>query len=239
MKGRGSGRDNDMAGIDGAIPSRWCILRTSGGRTLALADTLIAAGIEAWTPRRTIKRPAPGNRRRYVMGQRRVMIEVSLPIIPGFVFARADMLDDIIRASAMPYGPHPSFSLLMVGDRVPLVGERQVAGLRTAEELATAAIVSEREEETRDQERRARAARLGTERAQRKALRQERKAFRTGDKVIVEDMAALVGVIGTIVEGRGTSAVIHFGGSLTMEVEAWRVRAVNVQKANTLSRDAA
>lgn len=220
-------------------PSRWCILRTSSGRTLALVDTLVAEGIRAWSPRRTIKRPAPGQRRRLVMGQRRVMTEVDLPIIPGFVFADADALDDIIRASSLPYGPHPSFSLLHIGERVPLISERQVAGLRTAEDEAYAAITAEREAETRDQERRVRAERLGSERARHKALRQERKVFTAGDAVTVDDMVALSGVVGTIVEGRGTSAIIHFGGSLTMEVEAWRVHPFGVQKANTLSRDAA
>jgi len=217
----------------------WCILRTSSVRTLKLAETLVDSGIDAWTPRRTVKRDAPGNRRRLAMGQRKVMVEVDMPIIPGFVFARAAMLDDIIRASALPFGPHPSFSLLQVGDRVPLVGERQIAGLRAAEELATIAITSEREAEGRDEARRARAVRLGSERARRKALRQEQKALAAGDQVTIDDMPALAGMIGTVIEGRGTSAVIHFGGALTMEVEAWRVHPSCVQSGNTLSRAAA
>jgi preprotein translocase subunit YajC len=223
---------------DGSVDS-WCILRTSSGRTLRLAESLAADGIETWTPRRTIKRAAPGNRRRMVMGQRRVMIEVDLPIVPGFVFARADMLDDIIRASALPFGPHPSFSLLHIGERVPLVGEGQVAGLREAEREAYDAIMSEREAETREQERIDRALRLNTEAQQRKALRKETKNFAQGDAVTVDDMVALSGIVGTVVEGRGTSAVIHFGGSLTMEVEAWRVRTVSVGCLDTRNRDAA
>jgi hypothetical protein len=217
----------------------WCILRTGSAATLRLAATLTEAGIEAWTPRRTVKRDAPGKRRRLAMGQRRLLIEVELAILPGFVFARADRLLDIIRAGALTYGPHPRFTLLQVGDRVPVVGEAQVAGLRQAEDDAVAAIEGERQAEQRADERRARAERLGTERARRKALRQERRQFDQGEQVTVDDMPALSGMVGTVIEGRGTSARIHFGGALTMEVEAWRVRPSGVQSGNTLTRDAA
>lgn len=219
--------------------NEWCILRVASARTLKLAETLRAAGIDAWSPRRTIKRDAPGKRRRIALKQPKLMLEIDMPIIPGFVFACADRLDDIIRAGALPFGPHPSFSLLQVGDRVPLVGERQIAGLVAAEAEATAAIAEERLAEGREQERRARATRLGTERARRKALRQEVKALTVGQQVTVDDMPALAGVVGTVVRGWGTSALIHFGGSLTMEVEAWRVRPSAVPSGNTLHRDAA
>lgn len=219
--------------------NEWCILRVASARTLKLAETLRAVGIDAWSPRRTIKRDAPGKRRRIALKQPKLMLEIDLPIIPGFVFACADRLDDIIRASATPFGPHPSFSLLQVGDRVPLVGEPQIAGLVAAEAEATAAITEERLAEGREEERRARATRLGTERARRKALRQEVKALSAGQQVTVDDMPALAGVVGTVVRGWGTSALIHFGGALTMEVEAWRVRPSGVHSANTLHRDAA
>ncbi len=217
----------------------WCILTTSSGRTLPLARSLADAGFEVWTPARTVKRPAPGNRRRYVLGQRRIMVEVTLPILPGFVFARLSDLDDLYRASSLPYGPHPAFSIMSLAGRVPAVGDRQVAGLRGAEAEALASIVAEREAETRMEARRLRAEMLTTERARRKALRQERKDLVQGEQVTVEDVPMMAGMIGTVVRGRGTSAVIHFGGSLTMEVEAWRVHPVRVQSGNTLKRDAA
>jgi hypothetical protein len=63
----------------------WCILRTSGGRTVPLARSLAAVGFEVWTPVRTIRRPAPGQGRRLVMSQRRKLIDVDLAILPGFV----------------------------------------------------------------------------------------------------------------------------------------------------------
>lgn len=217
----------------------WCILTTSSGRTLPLARSLTDAGFDVWTPIRTVKRPAPGNRRRYVLGQRRVMVEVTLPILPGFVFARLSQLDDLYRASSLPFGPHPTFSILSLADRVPAVSDRQVAGLREAEASALQAIIAERDAETREDARRVRAEMLTTERARRKALRREIKELAAGEQVTVDGAPMLAGMIGTIVRGRGTSAVIHFGGSLTMEVEAWRVHPVRVQSGNTLKRDAA
>lgn len=219
--------------------TRWCILCTSASKTLALAASLAGARLEVWTPKRTVKREAPGNRRRLALGQRKVMIEVDAPIIPGFVFARAPQRGELLRISAMPFSPHPGFTVLQLGGRVPLVGDGQVEGLRAAEAEALAAIAAERDEDRRKAERRARAERLGTERAKRKALRQESKALARGEQVMVDDVPALAGMVGHILEGRGTSAVVHFGGSLTMTVEAWRVRPVDVQTGNTLQRDAA
>lgn len=216
----------------------WCILRTSASKTLSLAASLNDAGLEAWTPARTVKRPAPGNRRRYVIGQRRVMVEVTLPILPGFVFARLDDLDDLYRASILPFGPHPGFTILSVAGRVPGIGEQQIKGLRSAEADAIAAISAERDAETRDEARRARVGMLTTERARRKALRKESKALASGEQVTVDD-PIVRGMVGTVVKGRGTSAKIHFGGLLTMDVEAWRVHPIDVQSGNTLSRDAA
>lgn len=217
----------------------WCILCTSAGRTLPLVAALETAGIAAWSPRRTVKRPAPRMARRYVMGQRRPMIEVTLPILPGFVFARADQLSAIAAASLAPCGPLAGFSILQVGQRVPIVAERAIAGLRMAEAEAVAAIDAAREAESREVARRARAEMLSSERARRKALRQETKALARGDAVEVDDMPALAGMVGTVIEGRGTSARIHFGGFLTVTVEAWQVRPSDVQSGNTLHRDAA
>ncbi|MCG7346595.1 hypothetical protein [Sphingomonas sp. ACRSK] len=228
---------NDMEQV-GKV-ERWCILQTSAGRTLALDKSLREAGITAWTPRRTIKRPAPGNARRYVAGQRRVMIEVDVPILPGFVFAGADQLGQVVVAGRLPPGTHPSFSILQLGGRVPLVGAAQVEGLRQAEATAAADLAAEREAETREQERRRRAERLGSERARRKALRQESKQLGKGAEVTIAEMPSLAGMVGRVVEGRGTSAVIDFGGTLTMTVEAWRVRPVDVEGADTHSGVAA
>lgn len=237
----GRNQDREASGIDMGRNgmAKWCILQTSARRTLALNKSLREAGIDAWTPRRTIKRPAPGNARRYVAGQRRVMIEVDVPILAGFVFAPEDQLGEIVTVSRLPFGTHPSFSILQLGGHVSLVGAAQVDGLRAAEAEAAEAIAAEREAETREQERRLRAARLGSERARRKALRQERKQLSEGQRVTVDEMPALEGMVGKVIKGEGTSAVIDFGGMLTMTVEAWRVLPVDVEGPDTHSGVAA
>ena len=74
-----------MGDISGAS-DRWCILRTSGARTLALADLLTRAGFEAWSPRKTLKRMKPGVKPR--LDGTRPTIEIDTPILPTFVFAR-------------------------------------------------------------------------------------------------------------------------------------------------------
>lgn len=218
---------------------RWCILRTAGPRTLQLMKALTGAGFEAWTPSRTVKRDAPGKRRRIVMGQTRLMVEVTMPILPGFVFARASRLNDLFRLSETIDSPLPRFRVFTHAGRAPEIRDADVTGLRVAEADALAAITAKREAEGRAAARRERAERLGTERARRRALRQETKTLASGDDVTVADMPALAGLIGRVVEGRGTSAVIHFGGSLIMTVEAWRVQPHHVSTASAITGAAA
>jgi hypothetical protein len=217
----------------------WCILWVRSQNTLALASSLIGAGFAAWTPTRIVKRDAPGKRRRLHMGQRPVMIEVGQAILPGFVFAPSERLDDLFRIMDAPFSPHPRFRVLQLADRIPIVSDASIASLREAEAEALAAITAVREEETRQAAREERANRLGSERARRKALRQERKTLERGTEVTVDEMPALEGMVGKVVEGRGTSATIHFGGALTMTVDAWRVRPVSVGTEAALTGTAA
>lgn len=201
----------------------WCILQTAGGRTLPLARSLTAAGVEVWTPVRTIRRPAPGQRRRLVMGQRRKMIEVDVAILPGFVFARASALTDLVRISFDEGSRHPAFTVFQVAGRVPLVSDASVAGLRQEEERAAAFAQSVRDAETQEEARRIRAEFMRTERARRAALRRESRVFSIGEKVKIDDMPAMTGMTGRVIASNGTSATIDFGGRFPMKVEAWRV----------------
>lgn len=210
---------------------RWCIARTSAAQTLRLAETLAAAGVVAWTPRRTVKRPAPGARRRYVTGQRRVMIEVTHPIMPGIVFVRGDFLDDLVAIAALTFGPHPAFSILQLGPRAAAVRDHQLQGLRSAEADADAAIAVEREAETREAARLERAERFRTERARLKALRRERKHLPPAMAVTVAHMPALEGLEGRIVSSDGTKAVVNFGGAVDWVIEAWRLMPVTAVAA--------
>ncbi len=116
-----------MSALDG-----WLILRTAGGKTLKLAETLREDGYEAWSPveTRNIRIPRANVRR-----------TVLLPIMPTYVFARAYHLIDLLELAAMPVKPrrranqpaHPSFSVLHVHDKIPLVSDMSLEGLRYIE----------------------------------------------------------------------------------------------------------
>lgn len=211
-----------MSGTMGAAGT-WCILLTSGGRTLPLMRSLAAAGFDVWTPVRTIRRPAPGQRRRLVMDQRRKLIDVDFAILPGFVFARAHQLDDLARASKADVSSHPPFSVFHQAGRVPLVRECSVLGLRCAERDAATARQAELAAESREEERRARAERLRTEKERRKSLRREVKNLVTGAEVTVRGVPAFDGLVGVVLKGQGASAVVEFGGSLPVRIEAWQL----------------
>lgn len=202
---------------------RWAILQTSSARTLPLARSLTGADLRVWTPQRTIWRPAKGQRRRLALGLRRDMVEVDVPIMPGFVFAHADHLDHLARIALSPATVHPAFSIFQCAGRAPLVGDASIAGLRAAEAEAAATAQAYRDNQSREAARRARADQMRTERARRKALRSQRKEFVAGESVAVIDMPAMAGMLGTVVKSNGATATIAFGGALTMNVEAWRV----------------
>ena len=201
--------------------SRWCILRTSGGRTLKLATALTEAGIEAWTPKRTFKRPMPG--KRPDQHGRRPMIEIDAPILPTFVFARAVHVDHLIGLAADQASLLPGFSVFIHAGRTPEVGDHAVAGLQQAERDAEAAIQAIRDADSREEKRKLRAEALSTDRARRKAMRAQRRDFAAGEVVTIADMPALVGMEGVVESSDGRSAVVMFGGLLTVTIEAWRV----------------
>lgn len=205
------------------IENMWCILSTTGGRTLPLARSLADAGLEVWTPTRTIRRPAPGQRRRLHMGQRRKMVEVDVAILPGFVFARAGQVDELARLSHDVTARHPVFTVFQLGGRAPLVTDASVTGLREEEARAEALAQSLRDADTREEARRLRAEFMRTEKARRAALRREHREFAIGQPVEIGDMPSMAGMVGRVTQSNGTSALIDFGGAFPMKVEAWRV----------------
>lgn len=205
------------------LENMWCILSTTGGRTLPLARSLAAAGLEVWTPTRTIRRPAPGQRRRLHMGQRRKMVDRDLAILPGFVFARAVHLDDLARLALDPASRHPLFTVFQFAGRAPMVSDASISGLRAEEEAAAAAIQALHDADTREEARRQRAEQMRTERARRVALRRERREFTIGERVEIDEMPSMAGLVGNVTASTGTMATIDFGGAFPMKVEAWRV----------------
>ncbi|CAN5575747.1 hypothetical protein BH10PSE14_BH10PSE14_06570 [soil metagenome] len=209
--------------------SRWCILRTSGGKTLELATSLLAAGFEAWTPRRTTKQPKRGIKLR--QGMKRPMVEVDAPILPTFVFVRANQVDELALAVANPARPHPAFSIFHFAGRVPLVSDRDVAGLQEEERRAAELIAQLRECEDREERRKVRANALRSEKARRRAMRMERRDLKVGATVEVNGMPALAGMSGIIESTDGRSAMVDFGGMLTMKVEAWQLSPLDIMES--------
>lgn len=103
----------------------WCILRMSGPRTLPVARSLAAAGIEVWAPSgKDVRRVGPARKR----------VERDVPLMPTFAFARARHLPELARALALPINPHPAFSIFRWNGRIPLLSDRDMRHLRTLEE---------------------------------------------------------------------------------------------------------
>lgn len=128
-----------MSGEDLGIRSgRWCILRTTPGRTLRLAGSLAEDGYAVWTPIETrIERVPRVN----------VKAEVRRPILAGFVFADADRLVDLLQLAAMPVKPrrgggcrlpaHVAFSVMRHAGQIPVIDDAQMAPLRRLEDRRT------------------------------------------------------------------------------------------------------
>jgi hypothetical protein len=125
-----------MAGIEqqdqAPTAQRWCILRTSGGRTLALARSLSDAGLDVWTPVQSL------TKRR---GRTRERVAYDAPIMPTFVFARAQHLADLERIRELPAGTHPGFSIFRYLGRIPLISDLEVAGACSVEDRSRRAAL--------------------------------------------------------------------------------------------------
>lgn len=106
----------------------WIILRTSGRHTMRLAESLSQDGYEAWTPieTRMLRIPRANVRR-----------TVKLPIMPSYVFARAQYLIDLIQLAEMRTPTHADFSVMHFHDRIPVIAEHHLQGLRLIEAKRT------------------------------------------------------------------------------------------------------
>lgn len=208
------------------LADMWLILRTSGAQTLRLATSLTEVGFDVWTPKRTYKRPKPGKCE--LIDGRKPTVEIDAPILPTFVFARAHRQVDLIAAIAEPASKHPAFSIFCHTGRVPYIGDGSIAGLRAEEQREAELLLRLREAEGREERRRIRAEAATTERERRRALQAER-SFKNGDAVVVDEMPAFAGMTGVVVGERGRAMVVSFGGSLTLEIEAWQLSPDEVQ----------
>jgi transcription antitermination factor NusG len=112
----------------------WCILRTKARDTARLAASLAADGVETWTPMetRSVRVPRSNINRR-----------VRRPIMPSYVFARADHLVDLLRLSHAEVKPrrgaglrlpaHADFRVMRSPGGIPAVTDASLAELRKLE----------------------------------------------------------------------------------------------------------
>lgn len=174
----------------------WCILRTGPARTLALAASLRAAGIDAWTPAQKAKRLVR-NGKPNARGQK-PSVEVDAPILPSFVFARASRLPDLVAVAVSPISSHPAFSIFRYAGRIPLIDDREIASLRRMEEVERERIAL----------------------AERKA---KRPRFARGQDVRCDE-PAFTGLIGQVLEMLDGKAVVSFGGTFNVTIASWLLR---------------
>jgi hypothetical protein len=168
----------------------WCILRTGASRTLLLVASLEAAGFDVWSPVQTL------TRRR---GPARDRVEYPAPIMPTFVFARADQRHELARLAALPFSQHPRFSVFRHLGAIPTIGEGEIAEARRIEERGK------------------RAAKMG-----------QRQAFKIGQPVKVTDGPG-AGLSGEVVKGGdGKFALVAFAG-INMKIGAWLLGTDEVQ----------
>lgn len=105
----------------------WCILRVGSQRTIALADSLAKSGFHVWTPVATVKRRRPRSK---------LHREITVPIMPSYVFARADQLPALFSEASNPATDHPNFTIARWAGKIPTISDRQLDALRVEERRA-------------------------------------------------------------------------------------------------------
>jgi hypothetical protein len=115
----------------------WFVIRTAGRSTLVLAKTLGEDGFDCWTPviTQTIRVPRMNVKR-----------EITLPMLPSFIFVRSRHLGDLLEMARMEEKPrrgpggqrpaHRSFSVFHYLDGIPIINDHHLDPLRTKEREA-------------------------------------------------------------------------------------------------------
>ena len=170
---------------------RWCILRMSGPRTLAVVGSLLAVGLDAWTPSSMTRRRRPRSDK---------YRDVEAAILPTFAFARYEQLGELLALSHAPGSDQPPYTVLHYRDGFPMVTDRDLEPLREYEAQL-------RQEWTAHLDALARAAK-------RKGKKSAARAYIMGQRVRVEK-DAFAGLVGEIVEIRKSGdLVLEFSGFL-------------------------
>lgn len=146
---------------------------------------------------------SPGKTIERRRGHSRARYEVQLAIIPTFVFLPEAFCDDARRIIAMPSSPHPQFSLFTYRDAIPLILDKELTRLREEEEFHRT-----------------------------KVKKSKRYDFGNGDGVRVDDVeSAFLGMSGVVESCNGKRAWVDFGGSLRVNIGAWKLLSDEVRAA--------
>lgn len=202
-----------MAALAELAPDQWpppaaslyCVLRTTGPKTVPLMRSLQEAGIGAWTPVQHISKRRPRTQERQ---------EMLVAFTPTYVFVPAECLEDLRRIEQADVSPHPRFSIFRFYGGTVFVGSRSIAGLMHAEA------------ESRHARERELAAKLWRQR------RGERKpvgeAYAKGD-VIRPSTGPFTGMDGIVQESDGRHTLVMFGMAMEVTIDTAALRAVTVE----------
>jgi hypothetical protein len=102
----------------------WIVLRTPGRSTLKLAEHLAAGGFSVWAPSRQMQKRAP---------RRKTLKEWCSPILPSFVFARAQHVHALLILSESPSKSCPDFSVFKHNGGIPVIADAELTQLRFIE----------------------------------------------------------------------------------------------------------
>jgi hypothetical protein len=197
------------------VTASWCILQTSGGRTLAVIRSLRSASFDVWAPTGMARRPRPRSTK---------YRDEPIALLTGVVFAPYEDAARLSAAAQSPISPHPSFSLLMHQGKYGRVPDAGLDPLRAFEvdkaaEWAEFVAAEERArlESLRKKKNRKRA----------KGRLNAARSYVLGQTVRVEG-PAFQGLVAKVVENKKDgSLVIDFGGLLgDLVVEACDLRPV-------------
>jgi transcription antitermination factor NusG len=102
----------------------WCILRMASGDTLRLVKSLRAARIDAWAPieKRLAKMPRTG-----------APFDKETALLPSYVFAPVEHVDDLLRLAHEQRRAHPKFTVFRHRGGIPLIADDQLDALRAEE----------------------------------------------------------------------------------------------------------
>lgn len=114
----------------------WIVLRTAGRSTLPLANSLGEDGFRAWAPSATYT----------IVNRMKTKVPVTVPMLPGFVFAGLAHLAELLdlsrmeeksrRGSVGQLPAHRDFSILRHNGAFAIIADRELNPLREREAAA-------------------------------------------------------------------------------------------------------